>query len=94
MKRRLVCQGAAALLLASQLGSVWAVGAYNKTDKNFATDAANAGVYEVQAAQVAAKRARDPKVRAYAQMLIEHHEKAFIDCSLGRHNASVRRPMD
>jgi len=75
MKRHLVklCTGAA--LVAAAL-SAHADGAFNQTDKRFVTDAANAGVYQVQAAQVAAKRAQDPKVQAYARMLVEQREKS------------------
>lgn len=35
--------------------------------------AAGAGMYEVEAGRLAAARAQDPQVRAYAQMLVNHH---------------------
>ncbi|WPB58761.1 DUF4142 domain-containing protein [Xylophilus sp. GOD-11R] len=53
-------------------------GAFNQTDRRFVTDAANAGVYEVQAAQVAVKRAQSADVKAFAQMLLSDHEKANV----------------
>lgn len=67
----------ATLALAVLLGTglAHAAGAFDQTDKRFVTDAANAGVYEVQAAQVAAKKAQDPKVKAFAQMLLKDHTK-------------------
>lgn len=57
-------------------GIAHADGAFNQTDKRFVTEAANAGVYEVQAAQVAAKKAQNPQVREYAEMLVRDHEKS------------------
>jgi len=65
------------LALAVLLGSglAHAAGAFDQTDKRFVTDAANAGVYEVQAAQVAVRKAQDPKVRAYAEMLVKDHTR-------------------
>jgi putative membrane protein len=42
-------------------------------DVQFVAVAAGAGMYEVEAGRVAASRAMDPKVKAYAQMLVEHH---------------------
>ncbi|QHI96830.1 DUF4142 domain-containing protein [Xylophilus rhododendri] len=57
-------------------GMAHADGAFNLTDKKLATDIANGGVYEVQAAQVAAKRAQKGSVRSYAEMLVNDHKKA------------------
>jgi len=68
-----LCTGATLVLAAL---AAHADGAFNQTDKNFVTDAANAGVYQVQAAQVAAKRAQNPKVKAYARSLIDEREKS------------------
>jgi len=65
----------AAALVTAAFGA-YADGAFNQTDKRFATDAANAGVYQVQAAQVAAKRAQNPRVKAFAQRLIDEREKS------------------
>lgn len=42
-------------------------------DMKFVALAAGAGMYEVEAARLAASRAGSPEVRAYAQMLLEHH---------------------
>src|SRR5690606_23800115 len=42
-------------------------------DVQFVAVAAGAGMYEVEASRVALSRAADPQVRAYAQMLLDHH---------------------
>lgn len=42
-------------------------------DLQFVAQAAGAGMYEVEASRVALTRAADPQVRAYAQMLVDHH---------------------
>lgn len=42
-------------------------------DVQFIAIAAGSGMYEVEAARLASTRAADPQVRAYAQMLVEHH---------------------
>jgi len=68
-----LCTGAALVLAAL---TAHADGAFNQTDKTFVTDAANAGVYQVQAAQVAAKRAQDPQVKAFARRLVDEREKS------------------
>lgn len=73
---RLLATPFALVALMQTAGLAHADGAFNQTDKRFVTDAANAGVYEVQAAQVAAKRAQNPQVKAYAEMLVRDHDKA------------------
>ena len=42
-------------------------------DLQFVAQAAGSGMYEVEASRVALTRAADPQVRAYAQMLVDHH---------------------
>lgn len=42
-------------------------------DVQFVALAAGSGMYEVAASRVALGRATDPQVRAYAQMLVDHH---------------------
>lgn len=42
-------------------------------DLHFVALAAGAGMYEVDAARVALSRASDPKVRSFAQMLLDQH---------------------
>jgi putative membrane protein len=43
------------------------------SDQALVAVAAGAGMYEVEAGRLAASRAADPQVRAYAQMLVDHH---------------------
>lgn len=45
-------------------------------DKSFIKDAAVGGLFEVEAAQVASERARDPAVRTFAEMLATQHGAA------------------
>jgi putative membrane protein len=42
-------------------------------EQSFIAVAAGSGMYEVEAARLAASRAADPQVRSYAQMLVDHH---------------------
>lgn len=42
-------------------------------DMQFVAVAAGSGMYEVEAARMATTKAMDPQVRAYAQMLVQHH---------------------
>lgn len=48
----------------------------SRGDREFIEDAANSGLYEVQAAQLAAVKASDPQVKSYAAMLVDHHTNA------------------
>lgn len=45
-------------------------------DQNFVTSAAAAGVYEVTIARTALQKATDVQVRAFADMLVQHHTAA------------------
>jgi len=45
-------------------------------DRKFVEDAAGSGMFEVQAAQLAATKATDPNVKSFAGMLVDHHTKA------------------
>jgi len=47
-----------------------------KGDRQFVQEAAGSGLFEVQAAQLAATKASDPAVKSYANMLVEHHSAA------------------
>jgi putative membrane protein len=75
MSRFKIASVLAAVLFATA-GAAHADIALDLGDKRFVREAGNAGVYETQAAQVAMKRARSPKVKAYARMLLKDHEKA------------------
>lgn len=84
----------APLLLAGAFGLAHADGAFDRGDQRFVTNAANAGVYEVQAAQVVAKKARDPKVKAYAEMLLKDHEKTNEELKQLAATRSMRLPRE
>ena len=45
-------------------------------DRKFIQEAAGSGMFEVQAAQLGAKQASDPKVKSFAEMLVDQHTKA------------------
>jgi len=45
-------------------------------DRQFIQQAAGSGMFEVQAAQLAASKATDPNVKSFAGMLVDHHTKA------------------
>lgn len=45
-------------------------------DRRFVQKAAESGMFEVQAAQLAATKATDPQVKSFAGMLVDHHTKA------------------
>ena len=47
-----------------------------REDRRFVMDAAASGMFEVQAAQLATTRARDPNVKSFAGMLVDHHTKS------------------
>ena len=45
-------------------------------DRKFIQEAAEAGMYEVEAAKIAAGKATDPAVKSYASMLVDQHSAA------------------
>jgi putative membrane protein len=47
-----------------------------RADRKFIQDAAESGMFEVQAAQLASSKATDPAVKSYASMLVDHHTSA------------------
>jgi putative membrane protein len=50
-----------------------AMSQFTTAEREFVLHAAVDGVYEVQAAQLAVSRAVDPRVRSFAQMLVNQH---------------------
>lgn len=48
----------------------------SRGDRKFIEDAAGAGMFEVQIAQLAASKATDPQVKSFASMLVDHHTAA------------------
>ncbi len=47
-----------------------------RADRKFIQDAAESGMFEVQAAQLASSKATDSNVKSYASMLVDHHTSA------------------
>jgi len=45
-------------------------------DRKFIQDAAESGMFEVQAAQLGSTKATDPNVKSFASMLVDHHTAA------------------
>lgn len=45
-------------------------------EREFVTQAAAKGMYEIEVSRLAAQRAINPGVRAYAQMMVSHHARA------------------
>ena len=50
--------------------------AIGKADRAFVTKAAANGLFEMQAAKLAASRSRDPAIKAFAETLLRDHAKA------------------
>jgi len=76
----LACMAAFAAGCAAPLDRADPASAANRTsglqDPQFTAAAAGNGRYEVQASRLAMYRAASPQVRAYAQMLVDHHTLA------------------
>lgn len=51
-------------------------GRITPAERDFMVRTAAQGLYEVEVSQLAAQRALDPNVRAYAQMMVSHHARA------------------
>lgn len=52
------------------------LGPVNAADRQFLVKAAEGGLYELQAAELAAQRAVDPSVKAFAETLVKDHRAA------------------
>lgn len=85
---------AATAVILGLSGLAHADGAFNLTDKKLATDIANGGVYEVQAAQVAVKRAQNAGVKTYAEMLLKDHKKANAEFEKLAASKSMELPRE
>ncbi|MCX5591004.1 DUF4142 domain-containing protein [Alcaligenes endophyticus] len=65
---------AAALVLGMGLRSAQAVDMFSE-EKGFIEDAAHAGNYEMEAAHYALEYSTDPRVKDYAQMMVDEHKQ-------------------
>jgi putative membrane protein len=61
-------------------------------DKTFMTKAASAGLYEVQASQLALQKAGDPSLKTFAQRMVDDHTKANSELTSLAQKKSVSLP--
>jgi len=61
-------------------------------DRVFMEQAAQAGLFEVEASRLAASRASDPAVRSFAAMLVDHHTAASNELSRLAVQRNVKLP--
>ncbi|MBA2961605.1 MULTISPECIES: DUF4142 domain-containing protein [Ramlibacter] len=61
-------------------------------DRKFIQRAAGSGMYEVQVAQLATTRAKDPDVKAFADMLVDQHTKANDELTMLANAKGVELP--
>jgi putative membrane protein len=72
---RLKTLTSAILIAATTLGTAYAAGV-SKDDTKFMQKAAEAGMFEIQASQLAQQKASNPEVKSFAAMMIDDHTKA------------------
>ncbi|MDA8450427.1 DUF4142 domain-containing protein [Acidovorax sp. NCPPB 3859] len=63
-----------------------------RADKSFLDDAAHNGHAEVKSSQLALQKARNPKVRAFAQQMVDDHTKANQELAALAAGKNVRVP--
>jgi len=73
---RLFNSSAIALCAAAMLCTPSFAADINDTDQNFVKSAAQSGMKEVMVAELGVKKATDPDIKAYAEMMIKDHGKA------------------
>lgn len=61
-------------------------------DKKFAKDAALGGLTEVELGKVAAQKASDPKVKEFAQKMVDDHTKANEELKQAASRSSIQIP--
>ena len=66
---------AAAVVLALP-AFTFAASTLDPTDSSFVKDAAEANLFEIQAAQIAQQKGNDPQVKTFAQTMVDDHTKA------------------
>ena len=67
--------------------------AMSKTDSKFVIDAAQGGMAEVKAGQLAAEKATDPDVKSFAQKMVEDHGKANDELKAAAEKKGIAVPM-
>jgi len=61
-------------------------------DKKFAKDAALGGLTEVELGKVAAQKATDPKVKEFAQKMVDDHTKANTELKQAASKSNIQIP--
>jgi putative membrane protein len=61
-------------------------------DRKFIQEAAESGMFEVQAAQLGATKATDPNVKSFASMLVDHHTAANNELTKLANSKKVELP--
>lgn len=72
MKKLFLTTAFSAVLLGATSMGAWA----DMTAQDFVTKASTANMFEIQSSQLALERAEDPRVKGFAQEMIEDHVKA------------------
>ena len=62
------------------------------TTEGFVTGAAMGDLYEIESSKIALQRSKDPKVKALAQMIIDHHTAMSADLKAAVKAANVQVP--
>lgn len=65
----------------------------DRGDRKFIVSAAENGLFEVEAAKLAASKATDPGVKSFASMLVDHHSKANSELSQLANAKGVELPV-
>lgn len=66
--------------------------AMSQADRTFLMNAANAGKYEIEAANLAMEKASDNEVKEYARMMLEDHKKASKELSSIMSSKGIKEP--
>lgn len=66
----------------------------SRSDANFMKDAAKAGAAEIESSKLAAQKATDPKVKSFAQQMVDDHTKAAAELKTLAQSKGVELPDD
>jgi len=96
MNNRLIRALALAGICAGGMSSlpVFSADAPAKADQTFMTKAAGGGIYEVEVSKMAASKAKNADVKAYAEMLVKDHTAANDELKQLASSKGVTLPSD
>ena len=89
MSRKLSALAVAALVLPV---AAFSADALSHSDSSFLKDAAESGLFEIQAAKIALDKGNDPQVKSFAQQMIDDHTKANQDVEALASQKGVKLP--